>query len=181
MQAIMGALVPLLATGAAALGSLPQAAAHDCRRTFTASMFRRAAITAYAGTRRPDRRDRAALERYARCSRPRSARRVDLAVWARSRRENAARRSLAAHPWLYATASWYDDAGATACGFHAGLGVANLSLPCGTRVSMCATACTTVVVQDRGPYVAGRLWDLNPAAKAVLGCGDLCEVRYRLR
>jgi hypothetical protein len=32
-------------------------------------------------------------------------------------------------------ASWYDDGGTTACGFHAGLGVANRSLPCGTRVT----------------------------------------------
>ncbi|MDQ6744730.1 MAG: RlpA-like double-psi beta-barrel domain-containing protein, partial [Actinomycetota bacterium] len=32
-------------------------------------------------------------------------------------------------------ASWYDDGGATACGFHAFYGVANKSLPCGTRVT----------------------------------------------
>ena len=31
-------------------------------------------------------------------------------------------------------ASWYEDGGSTACGFHAGMGVANKSLPCGTKV-----------------------------------------------
>ena len=34
-------------------------------------------------------------------------------------------------------ASWYyDDAGATACGFHAHYGVANRTLPCGTKVRL---------------------------------------------
>ncbi len=32
-------------------------------------------------------------------------------------------------------ASWYDDAGQTACGFHATYGVANKVLPCGTKVT----------------------------------------------
>jgi hypothetical protein len=71
------------------------------------------------------------------------------------------------HPTL---ASWYDDAGSTACGFHAYYGVANLSLPCGTRVSFRRGGRrVTAVVDDRGPYVGGREWDLNQNTAAALG------------
>jgi rare lipoprotein A (peptidoglycan hydrolase) len=67
-------------------------------------------------------------------------------------------------------ASWYDDAGSTACGFHAGLGVANRTLPCGTRVRFrYGGRSVTAVVDDRGPYVGGRDWDLNQNTAAALG------------
>jgi rare lipoprotein A (peptidoglycan hydrolase) len=61
------------------------------------------------------------------------------------------------------TASWYwDDHHATACGFHAKFGVANKKLPCGTHVRFWRAGHTvTAVVDDRGPYVAGRTWDLD--------------------
>jgi hypothetical protein len=67
-------------------------------------------------------------------------------------------------------ASWYDDAGSTACGFHAGLGVANVSLPCGTKVRfLYGGRSVTAVVDDRGPYVGGRQWDLNQNTARALG------------
>lgn len=67
-------------------------------------------------------------------------------------------------------ASWYQDGGSTACGFHAGLGVANKSLPCGTKVRFRHAGRTvTATVDDRGPYVGGRTWDLNQNAAAALG------------
>jgi len=67
-------------------------------------------------------------------------------------------------------ASWYEDAGSTACGFHAGLGVANKQLPCGTKVKFRYGARTvTAVIDDRGPYVGGRTWDLNQNTAAALG------------
>jgi rare lipoprotein A len=67
-------------------------------------------------------------------------------------------------------ASWYNDGGATACGFHAGLGVANRSLPCGTKVGLrYGGHSVTAVVDDRGPYVGGRSWDLNQSTAAALG------------
>ena len=67
-------------------------------------------------------------------------------------------------------ASWYDDSGNTACGFHAGLGVANRTLPCGTKVVLQYGGRTvTAVVDDRGPYVGGRDWDLNQSTAAALG------------
>jgi rare lipoprotein A len=74
-------------------------------------------------------------------------------------------------------ASWYDDAGNTACGFHAGLGVANRTLPCGTRVAFHSGGRTvTAVVDDRGPYVGGRNWDLNQNTAAALGFGGVGAV-----
>jgi hypothetical protein len=67
-------------------------------------------------------------------------------------------------------ASWYDDAGSTACGYHAGMGVANKSLPCGTKVTFHYGGRTvTATVDDRGPYVGGRTWDLNQNTAGALG------------
>ncbi len=74
-------------------------------------------------------------------------------------------------------ASWYNDAGSTACGFHAKYGVANLSLPCGTHVTFRSGARTvTATVDDRGPYVGGREWDLNQNLAAALGFGGVGTV-----
>jgi rare lipoprotein A (peptidoglycan hydrolase) len=36
-------------------------------------------------------------------------------------------------------------------------------------------------VEDRGPFVYSRLFDLNPALRRVLACPDLCVVQYALR
>lgn len=71
-------------------------------------------------------------------------------------------------------ASWYGGGGTTACGGSvSGLGVANKYLPCGTKVTLRYRGRTvTATVKDRGPYVAGRDWDLMPATKAALGFGD---------
>jgi rare lipoprotein A len=67
-------------------------------------------------------------------------------------------------------ASWYDDGGSTACGFHAGLGVAHRTLPCGTKVRLRHAGHTvTATVDDRGPYVGGREWDLDQDTAAALG------------
>ena len=55
----------------------------------------------------------------------------------------------------------------TACGLaytKTIIGVAHRSLPCGTRVQFRNPANGRVVtapVIDRGPYVAGRIWDLS--------------------
>ena len=71
-------------------------------------------------------------------------------------------------------ASWYSDAGTTACGFHAFYGVANRSLPCGTRVTFrVGGRSVNAVVDDRGPFVSGRDWDLNQNTAAALGFGGV--------
>jgi peptidoglycan lytic transglycosylase len=73
-----------------------------------------------------------------------------------------------------AGASWYNDGGNTACGFHAYYGVANRTLPCGTKVSLRYNGrSVTATVDDRGPYVAGRDWDLNQNTASALGFGGV--------
>jgi hypothetical protein len=67
-------------------------------------------------------------------------------------------------------ASWYDDGGATACGFHAYYGVANRTLPCGSKVTfVMGGRRVNAVVDDRGPFVDGRDWDLNQNTASALG------------
>jgi hypothetical protein len=79
-----------------------------------------------------------------------------------------------------AAASWYGGGGTTACGqsLDSGtLGVANKTLPCGTMVTLRYGGRTVrVPVIDRGPYVAGREFDLTQATKDALGFGDTGEV-----
>lgn len=76
-------------------------------------------------------------------------------------------------------ASWYGPTSAeatTACGVPLEpwtLGVAHRTLPCGTRVAFYYKGRTIVVpVIDRGPFVAGRSWDLTQAAHTALGGDD---------
>lgn len=74
-------------------------------------------------------------------------------------------------------ASWYYDGGTTGCGFHAAYGVANVSLPCGTHVRFYYGGRTVeAVVDDRGPYVGGRTWDLSQNTAAALGFGGVDTV-----
>ena len=77
--------------------------------------------------------------------------------------------------YRYAEASWY---GPGLYGGHLGcggtltpgrLGVANKSLPCGSRVTLRhGGRSVRVRVVDRGPYVAGREFDLTAATAARL-------------
>jgi rare lipoprotein A len=75
-----------------------------------------------------------------------------------------------------AEASWYGGGGGLACGgslTSATLGVANKTLPCGTLVTLRYNGRSIrVPVVDRGPYVAGREFDLTQATKQALGFGD---------
>jgi hypothetical protein len=74
-------------------------------------------------------------------------------------------------------ASWYSDGGSTACGFHAFYGVANKSLPCGTQVTFrYGGHNVTATVDDRGPYVGAREWDLNQNTASALGFGGVDTV-----
>jgi rare lipoprotein A len=79
-----------------------------------------------------------------------------------------------------AEASWYGGGGSLACGgslTSSTLGVANKTLPCGTRVTLRYDGRTVrVPVVDRGPYVAGREFDLTEATKRALGFEGVGEV-----
>lgn len=75
-----------------------------------------------------------------------------------------------------ATASWYGPGffgRKTACGIkltRRTVGVAHKKLPCGTKVEIYHRNRTIVVpVIDRGPFIAGRQWDLTQAAAESVG------------
>jgi rare lipoprotein A (peptidoglycan hydrolase) len=75
-------------------------------------------------------------------------------------------------------ASWYYDGGRTACGFHAYYGVANKRLRCGTRVRFSYRGRSAWgVVDDRGPYVGSRVWDLNQNLAGALRFSGVKYVR----
>jgi rare lipoprotein A len=79
-----------------------------------------------------------------------------------------------------AGASWYGGGGEMACGgflTSSTLGVANKTLPCGTFVTLRYDGRTVrVPVVDRGPYVAGRDFDLTEATKRALGFEGVADV-----
>jgi hypothetical protein len=93
-------------------------------------------------------------------------------------RPASARRALGSvNIYREAMASWYGGGGPLACGgtlTDSTLGVASKTLPCGTMVRIRLGRRTVrVPVIDRGPYVAGREFDLTAATKRALGFGDL--------
>lgn len=79
-----------------------------------------------------------------------------------------------------AMASWYGGGGSLACGGEltsATLGVASKTLPCGTLVTLrYGDRTIQVPVVDRGPYVAGREFDLTEATAQTLGFAGVGEV-----
>jgi rare lipoprotein A len=96
-------------------------------------------------------------------------------------RELSSARHLAGTARIYrrALASWYGPGlygGHLACGgtlTPGTLGVANKSLPCGTKVTLHYRGRTVrVPVVDRGPYVGSREFDLTAATRAKLGFGS---------
>jgi rare lipoprotein A len=92
----------------------------------------------------------------------------------------ADRRLAKMNVYRLAEASWYGGGGSLACGgalTSATMGVANKTLPCGTLVTLrYGGRVVRVPVVDRGPYVAGREFDLTEATKRALGFGGVGEV-----
>jgi rare lipoprotein A (peptidoglycan hydrolase) len=87
-------------------------------------------------------------------------------------------------------ASWYGPGfygqplGCSAMGTYQEdqMGVANKVMPCGTRLEICYPTtgrCAQVTVVDRGPYVAGREFDLQRAPKEALGFDGTGMVKWR--
>lgn len=80
-----------------------------------------------------------------------------------------------------ALASWYPDGyGPTASGvrYHYGFASLIFGSQWGKRIRFCHTGCVVGRLDDHGPYVAGRTYDLNWALKSAIGCPDLCYVRW---
>lgn len=88
--------------------------------------------------------------------------------------------------WHSATASWYGSelfGNLTACGQTYGpdlLGVAHKSFRCGTKIRFLYRGRkVTVRVVDRGPYVAGRTFDLTHATAKRLRFDGVQTVKWR--
>ncbi len=89
--------------------------------------------------------------------------------------------------WRSAKASWYGP------GFYGRktasgavlttdmMNVAHKSLPFGTRIQFeyKGRSCTAVV-NDRGPFVGGRVFDLGPGTARALGFSGVGTVKYRI-
>ena len=93
--------------------------------------------------------------------------------------------SLPYTQWNVSIASVYTDYGKPiACGgvLHVPeLGVANKTLPCGTQVIFLYKGrAIRVPVIDRGPYIAGRTWDLTGATAEALHFPGLGPIQWRL-
>jgi rare lipoprotein A (peptidoglycan hydrolase) len=112
----------------------------------------------------------------------------------RQRELSAAAASLAGLlPWSLepksgtqvSVASVFRDYGlGLACGGVLGrdqVGVAHKTAPCGTLITFTyAGRSLTVPVIDRGPYIAGREWDLTGATAAALAFPGLGQVEWSL-
>ncbi|HYP56041.1 MAG TPA: septal ring lytic transglycosylase RlpA family protein [Solirubrobacterales bacterium] len=92
---------------------------------------------------------------------------------------------LAFTPMRWAGATWYGPGlygNMTACGqvLRPGtMGVANRSLPCGTRVKFAYRGRQIVTrVIDRGPFSPGHAWDLTNGVREALGFAGSNRVRY---
>jgi len=88
-------------------------------------------------------------------------------------------------PMRWAGATWYGPGlygNQTACGQvlrPATVGVAHRSLPCGTPVKFAYGGRQIVTkVIDRGPYAAGKTWDLTNGARRALGFEGTDRVLY---
>lgn len=53
---------------------------------------------------------------------------------------------------------------------------AHRTLPFGTHLRVCHHGCTTVVVNDRGPFVRGRSLDLSYGAARAIGMGSTSSI-----
>ena len=62
-----------------------------------------------------------------------------------------------------------------------GADIGLLCMRCGRHVLVCHLRCAVGVVDDRGPFISGRDFDLGPRLKSAVRCPDLCAIRWRLR
>lgn len=89
--------------------------------------------------------------------------------------------------WRSARASWYGPGfyGNTMAGggklTPSSMVVAHRTLAFGTKIEFSYKGRTCIaVVQDRGPHVAGRVFDLGPGTAKTLGFSGVGTVQYRI-
>jgi rare lipoprotein A len=90
-----------------------------------------------------------------------------------------------ARMWQSAQASWYGPGlygNGLGCGgtlTSSTWGVAHKYLPCGTRVHICyQRRCVVARVIDRGPYVAGRDFDLTAPVRYAIGMPGVGVIQW---
>ncbi len=95
--------------------------------------------------------------------------------------------STVAGGWKSARVSWYGPGfygRKTASGAvltQGMMNVAHRSLPFGTRIQFEYNGRSVIaVVNDRGPFVGGRTFDLGPGTATALGFGGVHAVKYRI-
>jgi rare lipoprotein A (peptidoglycan hydrolase) len=102
-------------------------------------------------------------------------------------RQRLAIKRFASAPYRTTTASWYGPGlygNPLGCGgrlYPGTEGVAHKGLGCGTRIEICASRCALTRVIDRGPYVAGREFDITEALKNRIGFSGVGRVKVRVR
>ncbi|MCW2707140.1 MAG: hypothetical protein JWM22_982 [Frankiales bacterium] len=91
-------------------------------------------------------------------------------------------RTVAVGPTFSGPASWYGGSfqgQRTANGENFDTNdytAASKTLPFGTRVRVCHSGCVVVRINDRGPYVGGRVLDLSRAAAQAIGYAGVVTV-----
>jgi len=100
---------------------------------------------------------------------------------------SASRSTASSSGWSSARVSWYGPGfygRSTASGATLTQGMMNVahrSLAFGTRIQFEYNGKTCVaVVNDRGPYVGGRTFDLGPGTAGALGFSGVGTVKYRI-
>lgn len=192
MQTSREGLLRILISAVAAVASFTASsssasAPSGCAKLFTVKQAERLIAHDFAGARRVTASETAQYRHEIRCqrfayNRPKVRRYLarQVAAW-------RVRRYDAANPLHYAVASWYQDGGQTACGFHAFYGVASPGVAyigpqayCGRHVEFhYAGRVVRATIDDAGPFVPGRSWDLNQNTAAALGFSGVATVGYR--
>lgn len=90
--------------------------------------------------------------------------------------------AFANHINTNSTSSWYNDrSGRTASGMRSTYGVAHKTLPFGTKVRITNPhngKSVTAVVTDRGPFVRGRVFDINQNCRSALGFNGVGRLHF---
>lgn len=130
-------------------------------------------------------RDR--IYRLLKCAKSEEAERNMVELRHREARDREERQREENAPYRFALASWYGPGlygNPLGCGgvlTMGTMGIAHKALACGTKVDVCARACASVSVVDRGPYVGGREVDLTAATAQAIGFGGVGTIRLRVR
>lgn len=153
----------------------------------TQAKYARYTKTVYREREKISDRARDRIERLRQCAKSEEAERNMVELRRKEARDREERQRQEDTPYRFAFASWYGPGlygNPLGCGgvlTTGTMGIAHKTLPCGTRVDVCARDCASVSVVDRGPYVGGREVDLTAATAQAIGFGGVGTIRLRVR